>query len=70
MNKKIPEIALTALASVAPIPGLSLLMNKRVRRTALKAAGRLALVGAGVLVTVPVALYIICKTSGAPGQKN
>ena len=69
MDKRISKLALTALVGLAPVPGISLLMNKRVRRTAKRAAG-LALVGAGVLVTVPVALYIICKTSGEPVQKN
>ena len=69
MDKRIPKLALTALVSLAPVPGLSLLMNKSVRRTAKRAAG-LALVGAGVLVTVPVALYLISKTSGGPSQKS
>lgn len=69
MDKRIPKLALTALVGLAPVPGLSLLLNKSVRRTARRAAG-LALVGAGVLVTVPVALYIIRKTSGVPVQKN
>ena len=70
MNKRIPEIALTALASLAPVPGLGLLLNKSVRRKVRKLGG-LALVGAGVAVAVPVALYVICKTSpGAPAQKN
>ena len=58
---KMPEIGLAALTLFAP-PGLSLLMNKRVRRKAARVA-RVALLGAGVVAAVPIALYVICKTS-------
>ncbi len=69
MNKAVKEIGLAALTHFVPIPGLSLLMNKRVLRTARKASG-LALIGAGALVAVPVALYVICKTSPKRTQTN
>jgi len=65
--RRIPELGLMALAQLAPVPGLSLLMNKRVRRKVGRAA-RLALLSAGVVATVPLALYVICKTS--PGSKQ
>ena len=58
---RIPEIGLAALTLFAP-PGVSLLMNKRLRRKAARVA-HFALVGAGVAAAVPVALYVICKTS-------
>jgi hypothetical protein len=54
---------------MAPIPGLSLLLNKRLRRKARQATG-IALLGAGVLVAVPVALYVICKTSRESTNTN
>jgi hypothetical protein len=65
--RRIPEFGLMALAHLVPVPGLSLLMNKRLRRRAGRAA-RVALLGAGVVATVPLALYVICKTS--PGSKQ
>jgi hypothetical protein len=71
MNKraKISEIGLAAVTHLAPIPGFSLLMNKRLRRRARQASG-LALLGAGALVAVPVALYVICKTTPKRTQTN
>jgi len=71
MNKsaKISEIGLAALTHLVPIPGFGLLMNKQVRKTARQATG-LALLGAGALVAVPVALYVICKTSPKRPQTN
>ena len=71
MNKsaKISEIGLAALTHLVPVPGLSLLVNKRLRRRARKATG-LALLGAGAIVAVPVALYVICKTSPTRTQTN
>jgi len=71
MNKsaKISEIGLAALTHLVPIPGFGLLMNKRVRRTVRRAKG-VALLGAGVLITIPVALYVICKTSDGSKQTN
>jgi len=71
MNKsaKIAEIGLAAVTHLMPIPGFSLLMNKRLRRRARQATG-LALLGAGALVAVPVALYVICKTSPKRTQTN
>jgi len=71
MNKsaKIAEIGLAAVTHLVPIPGFSLLMNKRLRRRARQATG-LALLGAGALVAVPVALYVICKTSPKRTQTN
>jgi hypothetical protein len=69
MNKTAKEIGLTAITHLVPIPGFSLLMNKRVRRAARQASG-LALLGAGALVAVPVALYVICKTSPKRKQTN
>lgn len=70
MNKtEIAKTGLKVLTVVAPVPGLSLLLNKRVRRTARKFAG-LALLGAGAAVAVPVALYVICKTSPDPRKTN
>ncbi len=68
-TRKLAAVGLSTLVGLAPIPGLSLLMNKRVRKTAKRAAGA-ALVGAGVLVTVPLALYVICRTSGESARKN
>ena len=69
MNKTAKQIGLAALTHFVPIPGFSLLMNKRVRRTAGRASG-LALLGAGAMVAVPVALYVICKTSPKRTQTN
>ena len=69
MNKTAKEIGLTALTLLVPVPGLSLLLNKRVRKTARRASG-VALLGAGALVAVPVALYVICKTSPKRTQTN
>jgi hypothetical protein len=69
MKKSTKEIGLAALTQFVPIPGLGLLMNERVRRTARRATG-IALVGAGALVAVPVALYVICKTSTKRQQTN
>ena len=69
MNKTAKEMGLAALTHFVPIPGFSLLINKRVWKTARKATG-LALVGAGALVAVPVALYVICKTSPKRTQTN
>ena len=66
-NRKLTTCATQALMQLAPVPGLSLLMNKRLRRKVGRAA-RLALLSAGVIATVPVALYVICKTS--PGSKQ
>ena len=65
--RRIPELGLMALAQLAAVPGLSLLMNKGLRRKAGRAA-RVALLGAGVVASVPIALYVICKTS--PGSKQ
>ena len=67
--KVIPKIGLMALTRLAPVPGLGLLLNKKVRRNARRVAG-LALIGAGALVTVPLALYVICKTSRESAQSN
>jgi hypothetical protein len=69
MKESTKEIGLAALTHFVPIPGLGLLMNKRVRRTVRKASG-LALIGAGALVAVPLALYVICKTSPKRTQTN
>ena len=71
MNKsaKISEIGLAALTHFVPVPGLGLLMNKRLRRRARQASG-LALLGAGALVALPVALYVICKTSPKQSPTN
>jgi len=68
-GRKLPELGLSALTHFVPIRGFSLLMNKRVRRTVRRASG-LALIGAGALVAVPVALYLICKTSPKRTQTN
>ena len=66
----IADIGLSTLAGLIPVPGIGLLLNRRVLRRVRKLGG-VALVGAGVAVAVPVALYVICKTSpGAPAQKN
>jgi len=65
--RRIPELGLIALAQLAPVPGLSLLMNKPLRQKVGRAA-RLALLGAGMVATAPLALYVICKTS--PGSKQ
>jgi len=67
--RKISEIGLTALTHAAPIPGLSLLLDARWRRR-LRKAGGVALIGAGALVAVPVALYVICKTSEGSTSRN
>ena len=69
MRRTFANIGVAALTSMVPIPGLSLLLNKRLRRKARKATG-IALLGAGVLVAVPVALYVICKTSGESTNTN
>jgi hypothetical protein len=71
MNKsrKIAEVGVAALTHLVPVPGLSLLMNKGLRRKARRATG-FALLGAGALVAVPVALYVICKTSTKRTQTN
>ena len=71
MNKraKISEIGLAAVTHLVPIPGFSLLVNERLRRRARQATG-LALLGAGALVAVPVALYVICKTAPKRTQTN
>ena len=71
MNKsvKISEIGLAALTHLVPVPGLSLLMNKSVRRK-LGRVARVTLVGAAVVATVPLALYVICKTSPESKQTN
>ena len=66
-NRKLTTCATQALMQLVPGPGLSLLMNKSLRRKAGRAA-RVALLGAGVVATVPLALYVICKTS--PGSKQ
>ena len=66
---KFSEIGVAALTRFAPVPGLSLLLNKRLRRKATKVA-RFALVGAGVAAAVPVALYVICKTSPRSTETN
>jgi hypothetical protein len=68
-DTKLAEIGMVALTHFAPVPGLSLLLNKRLRRKARRATG-FALLGAGALVAVPVALYVICKTSGQPTNTN
>ena len=63
------NIGIAALTQMVPIPGLSLLLNKNLRSKARKATG-IALLGAGALVAVPVALYVICKTSGESTNTN
>ena len=68
-SRKFSEIGLAALTHLVPVPGVSLLMNKRLRRTARRATG-IALLGAGAMVAVPVALYVICKTSTKSTQTN
>jgi hypothetical protein len=68
-SRKVSEIGLAALTQLVPVPGFSLLMNKRLRRSARRAT-RIALLGAGALVAVPVALYVICKTSTKSTQTN
>jgi hypothetical protein len=60
--KRNSELALTALAHLAPVPGVGLLLNPKVRRNARRIAG-LALLGAGAALAVPVTLFVICKTS-------
>jgi|GEM_PF-6866507 len=67
MNRKLSDFCLATLTHLGPVPGLSLLLNTNLRRRARTAAG-LAIVGAGALVAVPLALYVICKTS--PGSKQ
>ena len=64
MNKsaKISEIGLAAVTHLVPLPGFGVLINRRLRKRAQQATG-LALLGAGALVAVPLALYVICKTS-------
>jgi hypothetical protein len=69
MRRTFANIGIAALTQMAPIPGLSLLLNKNLRRKARKATG-IALLGAGALVAVPVALYVICKTSGESTNTN
>ncbi len=67
--RKISEISLAALAQASPIPGLGLLLNKRARRNARRATG-IALLGAGALIAIPAALYVICKTSPGSNKSN
>ncbi len=70
MRKTVAEIGLMALTHMVPVPGLSLLLNKRVRRKARTTTG-LALLGAGALVAaVPVALHVIRKTAGESTRTN
>jgi hypothetical protein len=69
MRRTFTDIGVAALTQMVPIPGLSLLLNKRLRRKARKATG-IALLGVGALVAVPVALYVICKTSGESTNTN
>ena len=59
----ISKTGLKTLLRLAPVPALSLILNKRLRRNARRAAG-LAALGAAALATIPIALYVICKTSG------
>ncbi|MGZ8847439.1 MAG: hypothetical protein ACXW3C_13345 [Pyrinomonadaceae bacterium] len=67
--KTISKTGLKTLLRLAPVPGLSLILNKGGRRKARRAAG-LALLGAGALATVPIALYVICKASGETAQSK
>lgn len=67
--KTISKIGLKTLVRLTPVPGLSLVLNKEVRRNARRAAG-LALLGAGALAAVPIALYVICKTSGETAKSK
>ena len=69
MNTKLSDIGLATLTYLAPVPGLSLLLNKPLRRKAVRAA-RFAVLGAGVVAAVPVALYVICKTSQRSPRTN
>lgn len=69
LSRTFSVAGLVALKHLAPVPGLSLLLNKQFRRKARRATG-IALLGAGALVAVPVALYVICKTSGESTQTN
>jgi NADH-quinone oxidoreductase subunit D len=69
LDTKLSQIGLVALTQLVPVPGLSLLLNKRLRRKAKRATG-IALLGMGALVAVPVALYVICKTSGESTNTN
>jgi hypothetical protein len=65
----IAKLGLTAIGTLVPVPGLSLLLNKRVRRAVVRVAG-FAMLGAGVLVIAPAALYLMRKTPGESGQTN
>jgi len=67
--RKISEIGLTALTQALPVPGIGLLLHRRVRRNARRATG-IALIGAGALIAVPAALYVICKTSPGTTKSN
>jgi ABC-type proline/glycine betaine transport system permease subunit len=69
MRSTLSNIGLAALTQMVPVPGLGLLLHKGLRRKARKATG-IALLGAGALVAVPVALYVICKTSGESTSTN
>jgi hypothetical protein len=62
IGNKLSAAGIAALTQLAPVPGLSLLMNKSLRKKAGRVA-RVALLGAGVVATAPLALYVICKTS-------
>jgi hypothetical protein len=67
--RKLSEIGLSALAHSVPVPGLSLLLNTKLRRKARRATG-LALLGAGAAAAIPIALYVICKTSEGSKQTD
>jgi len=62
ISKKVTDMALPAVTQFVPVPGLNLMLNKQFRQKVRRATG-IALLGAGALVAVPVALYVICKTS-------
>jgi hypothetical protein len=68
-SSKYSDIGIAALTYLLPVPGVSLLFNKRLRRNARRATG-IALLGAGALIAVPVALYVICKTSPESNRSN
>jgi len=67
--RKISEIGLAALTQALPVPGVGSLLNQRVRRNARRATG-IALLGAGALIAIPTALYVICKTSPGTTKSN
>jgi hypothetical protein len=67
--RTVSEIGLTAVTHLVPVPGIRFLLNRQARRTARRVA-TVALLGAGVAVAVPAALYVICKTSGTRNQTN